>query len=47
MFGDAIEDSARRWIVGLMSAAGQPTFSYVFRQASLKLYMELVRVLIL
>ncbi|KAK8853020.1 hypothetical protein IAR55_003721 [Kwoniella newhampshirensis] len=32
MFGDAIEDSPRRWITGLMAGAGQPTFSYHFRQ---------------
>lgn len=34
MFGDAIEDSPRRWITGLMAATGQPTYAYLFRQVS-------------
>jgi hypothetical protein len=45
MFGDAIEDSPRRWITGLMSAAGQPVFSYIFRQVSAKMSIVLERAL--
>jgi carboxylesterase type B len=44
MLTDAVIGSPRRWITGLMAKAGQPTFSYHFKQVG-RAFSKLIQML--